>query len=98
MRPLWWEFPADAGSYDVDDQYLLGPELLVAPVTTQNATTRSVYFPAGAKWQSFWDGSVVVDGGKRVVVDAPIDVIPVYRRRVSLRSERLAVQPSRGSE
>ena len=81
MRPLWWEFPSDSGSYDVDDQYLLGPELLVAPVTTQNATTRSVYFPAGAKWQSFWDGSVVVDGGKRVVVDAPIDVIPVYRRK-----------------
>ena len=81
MRPLWWEFPADTGSYDVDDQYLLGPDLLVAPVTTQNATTRSVYFPAGAKWASFWDASVVVDGGKRVTVDAPIDVIPVYRRK-----------------
>ena len=70
MRPLWWEFPADTGSYDVDDQYLLGPELLVAPVTTQNATTPR-YFPAGAKWQSFWDHRFVVDGGKRVV-DAPV--------------------------
>ena len=45
MRPLWWEFPGDAGAVGVNDQYMLGPDLLVAPVTVQGATKRQVTFP-----------------------------------------------------
>jgi alpha-D-xyloside xylohydrolase len=80
MRPLALEFPADQGCRGIDDQYLLGPELLVAPVTTQNATSRSVYFPAGAAWEHFFTGERVA-GGQRLTVDTPLDTIPVYRRR-----------------
>ena len=82
MRPLWYEFPSDPSAYDVDDQYLLGPSLLVAPVVVQGATNRSVVFPGGAgvQWQSVWDAGVVVAGGVTRVVQAPLDVIPVYRR------------------
>ena len=83
MRPLWWEFPADPGAVGVNDQYLLGPSLLVAPVVTQGATTRDVYFPGDAttKWVSFWDPAAPpVAGGARHTVAAPLDTIPVYRR------------------
>ena len=80
MRPLALEFPKDAGCRGIDDQYLLGPELLVAPVTAQHATNRSVYFPAGATWEHFFSGARVA-GGQRLTVDAPLDTIPVYRRR-----------------
>ena len=80
VRPLWWGFPSDPACYDVDDQYLLGPDYLVAPVTTQGATSRSVVFPAGAQWRSVWDAATVVDGGATKVVDAPLGVIPVYTR------------------
>ena len=80
VRPLWWEFPADPASYDVDDEYLLGPRYLVAPVTVQNATSRSVVFPAGASWQSVWDASTVEAGGQTKVVQAPLGIIPVYLR------------------
>lgn len=45
MRPLAYEFPHDAKCRGIDDQYLLGPDFLVAPVTVQNATSREVYFP-----------------------------------------------------
>ncbi len=79
MRPLWYEFPDDPACYGVDDQYLLGPELLVAPVTAQGARNRSVVFPAGARWVSVWDESTVEEAGTRVV-QAPLDIIPVYRR------------------
>jgi alpha-D-xyloside xylohydrolase len=80
MRPLWYEFPGDAACYDVDDQFLLGPLYLVAPVTAQGATNRSVVFPAGARWRSVWDPAVIELGGVTKVVQAPLDRIPVYTR------------------
>ena len=86
MRPLAYEFPADEGAVDINDQYMLGPALLVAPVTTQNATGRSVYFPcegaAGStRWASYWDASLIEPCGPTArEVSAPIDTIPVYVR------------------
>jgi alpha-D-xyloside xylohydrolase len=80
MRPLWYEFVGDPACYGVDDQYLLGPALLVAPVVVQGATNRTVVFPAGASWTSVWNASNVVAGGVTVVVDAPLAVIPAYWR------------------
>ena len=80
MRPLWWEFPSDADAVGINDQYMLGAELLVAPVTAQGATSRSMYFPAGAKWRNFFNKDDVVDGGARRTVAAPLDTIPVYWR------------------
>ena len=79
MRPLWYEFPNDAAAYNVDDQYMLGPLYLVAPVTVQNATSRSVVFPAGANWQNIYDNSIQV-GGMSITVQAPLNIIPVYKR------------------
>ncbi len=92
MRPLLLEFPDDVQCRGIDDQYMLGPELLVAPVTTQNATNRSVYFPAGATWEFFFDASVKIAGGQRLTVQAPLDVIPVYYRRALERQQERLVQ------
>ncbi len=81
MRPLWYEFPDDPACYDIDDEYLLGPGILVAPVTSQGATERSVVFPAGATWVSVWNTSDVIEGGQTILVQAPLTVIPAYFRR-----------------
>ena len=64
----------------INDQYLLGPKYLVAPITTQGATRRKMYFPAGAKWQSLWNSDDVVVGGVWENVTAALDTIPVYTR------------------
>lgn len=85
MRPLWYEFPEDPDTQGVNDQYFLGNRYLVAPVTVQGATNRSVYFPgAGVTYQNVFDKSDKVTtpstGGIRKVVSAPLDVIPVYIR------------------
>ena len=79
MQPLFLAFPSDAESWATGDEYLLGGELLIAPVYTPGAQTRSVYLPAGCKWLCVWTGQAF-PGGQRVTVPAPLDQIPVFLR------------------
>lgn len=83
MRGLFHDFPEDAAAWDVSDEFLYGPSLLVAPVLEAGARTRSVYLPAGAAWTSLATGERF-DGGVWVEVDAPLDVIPVFARDQAL--------------
>ena len=57
MRPLFVDFPGDQVSWEVEDQYLFGPDALVAPVCTEGARERRVYLPAGASWLDAWTGA-----------------------------------------
>ncbi|GII30036.1 glycoside hydrolase family 31 protein [Planotetraspora mira] len=79
MRPLLLEFPGDAAAWAVDDQFMFGRDLLVAPVTAPGARSREVYLPAGASW-THTDTGVVHLGGTRVTVDAPLNRIPLFAR------------------
>ena len=47
VRPLWWLAPTDDVAQTVDDEFLLGDSLLVAPVIVRSATSRPVYLPLG---------------------------------------------------
>ena len=78
MRPLWYEFPDDPKCVGLNGQYMLGPDLLIAPVTVQNATSKEVYFPAGS-WINLLDPTdKVTSTGETKTVPAPITSIPVY--------------------
>ena len=81
MRPLAYEFPRDPHCRGINDQYMLGPKFLVAPVTTQNATSRMVYLPAGARWRDVnHPSNPPLEGGRALTVSAPLDTIPVFTR------------------
>jgi len=79
MRTLFYGFPEDAATWDINDQYLLGDSLLVAPVVEASARSRSVYLPAGTTWRCLRSGQVF-EGGQRIEVDAPLADIPVFAR------------------
>jgi alpha-D-xyloside xylohydrolase len=79
MRPLFVDFPDDARAWEVEDQFMFGTDVLVAPVLEAGAREREVYLPSGARWTHAWSG-VVRDGGTAVVEDAPLPEIPVYLR------------------
>jgi alpha-D-xyloside xylohydrolase len=82
MRPLFMDFPADPASWEVEDQFLLGSDILVAPVVTEGARERRVYLPAGpggTTWQDAWTGAEH-QGGGWITAPAPLDTIPVYLR------------------
>ena len=79
MRPLYFDFPEDKNTLSVEDAYMFGPDLLVAPVMEEGVSSRSVYLPAGASWKECSTGKVF-DGGQTVTANAPLDVIPVFSR------------------
>jgi len=76
-RPMALAYPDDAGAVDRVDQYLLGPDLLVAPLV-DGGTERSVYLPAG-RWLDLFGGQVH-EGPTTVVRDTPLDEVPAYLR------------------
>jgi len=80
MRPLLYDFPGDKNCWEIADQYMFGPDLLVAPVLSAGAVTRQVYLPAGCDWAEQHTGKTY-KGGQTVNAAAPIEVIPVFARR-----------------
>ena len=79
MRPLWFEYPDDQRTYTVEDEYLVGRDLLVAPVVREAATKRGVYFPAGDDWVDWWTGKTY-EGGRDAEVEAPLSRLPLFAR------------------
>ncbi len=83
MRGLFLDFPNDPNVADIGDEYMFGPALLIAPVTEQGQTTKSVYLPAGTDWYNFWTNEKI-HGGQRITVQAPIDTLPIFVRAGSI--------------
>jgi alpha-D-xyloside xylohydrolase len=93
MRALFMDFPNDPKVADLRDEYMFGPALLVAPVTEQGATRRTVYLPAGADWYNYWTNERV-HGGEAIQVDAPIDTLPLFVRAGSVLPLGEAIESS----
>ncbi len=79
QRALVLHFEDDAATHAIQDQYLFGPDLLVAPVHAAGAADWPVYLPEGADWVHLWSGAAFAGGG-RITIAAPIGAPPVFRR------------------
>jgi alpha-D-xyloside xylohydrolase len=77
MRPLLYDFPKDQTAYPIYDEYMFGPDILVAPIINAGQRERDVYLPEGASWTDPYTGKTY-NGGTTVTVDAPIDRIPLF--------------------
>jgi alpha-D-xyloside xylohydrolase len=77
MRGLVMDFPLDKKAWNIDDQYMFGPSILVNPVTTPGAIHREVYLPQSKGWYDFWTGTFV-NGGQTISAPAPYDEMPLY--------------------
>ena len=78
MRPLFWHFQNDPVAVAASDQFLLGENLLIAPILRQGSTARSIYLPHG-EWFDFWSGQKF-SGGQHVIALAPLETIPIFVR------------------
>jgi alpha-glucosidase len=78
LRPLFWAYPEDRATYSMDDEFMCGDSLLVAPVTRPGVEHRHVYLPAGS-WFHLWTGARV-DGPAHLLAHAPLGQPPIYVR------------------
>lgn len=78
MRALVLHYQDDENVYPVSDQYMLGKDLMVCPVTTKGAQTRTIYFPEG-EWYDYYTGKKI-EGKKYLNVVAPTDHLPIYAK------------------
>jgi alpha-glucosidase len=82
MRPLWFNYPDDYATYNPTlstEQFMLGRDLLVAPVLIPGEVRRVVYFPRGDAWLDWWTGARY-EGGTHATVDAPLERLPLFVR------------------
>lgn len=82
QRPLFVHYENDINTYDIQDHYLYGKDLLVAPVHQQGVSEWKVYLPAGETWVSVWSQQEI-QGGQFITVPAPIGQPPVFYRKTS---------------
>ncbi len=92
-RPLYWEFPDEPSCAGVEDQAMLGPSLLVAPVLDRGAREREVVLPPG-RWFAWHDDAQYV-GPRRVRIAAPLERLPLFIRAGALVPTRSPVLHSR---
>lgn len=82
FRPLVLNFPADVSTRNLDDQYMVGDALLVAPALRRDQRSRDVYLPPGV-WFDFWTAARL-DGGRVLETAVPLDHLPIYVRGGSI--------------
>lgn len=80
MRTLFYEFPSDSKCWEITDEYMYGPDILVAPVLEAGARKRKVYLPLGHTWLESRTG-LEYNGGEEVMVEAPIDYMPTFTKK-----------------
>lgn len=78
FRPLVLNYQDDANTYNLDDEFMIGEDLLVAPIVKPDVTSRLVYLPKGI-WYDYWTNKKYT-GGTMVRVDTPLDTVPMFVR------------------
>lgn len=79
MRPMFYDYPDRKEMWDMEDQYLFGSDMVVAPVLYEGSRERQVYLPEG-EWCDIHTGEIF-QGGNTYTVNTPIQTIPVYVRK-----------------
>lgn len=82
MRPLVYHYEKDENARVCNDEFMVGSQVLVAPVVTQGATRRMVYLPEGT-WYDYWTREKL-EGKQWLIREAPLDTCPIYVKAGSI--------------
>lgn len=79
IAPLVYHAPDDPETFTITDQFMLGADVLVAPVVTKGAVSRDIYLPAG-RWRDDQTGALHEGGRWLKAYPAPLDTLPIFIR------------------
>ncbi len=82
MAPLFLYAQSDKNTYELNDHFMCGEQILVSPVVQQGQRAKAVYLPEG-KWFDYWTKEEV-DGGKYLVKETPLETCPIYVKAGSM--------------
>lgn len=83
MRGLVMDFATDKNTWKIGDQFMFGPSLIINPVYSYKALSRTVYLPAGQGWYDLYSGKYY-NGGENIIADAPYERVPVFVKEGSI--------------
>lgn len=83
LKPLLYNYQDDKNTYEINDEFLFGDNILVAPVVEAGARKRLVYLPEGDSWIDYWTKEEFT-GGQYIIKDAPLDTCPIYIKAGSI--------------
>ena len=77
IRPLLFNYQNDKNTYEINDEFFCGENILVAPVVEQGVKVRMVYLPEGETWIDYWTKEEY-KGGQNIIKEAPLDICPIF--------------------
>ncbi|AYA76393.1 hypothetical protein DOE78_13585 [Bacillus sp. Y1] len=86
MRPLVMDYTTDANVYGIEDQWMFGPNMLVAPISLEGISTRGIYLPKGT-WYD-WSNQKKFTGGQTIEYEADLSKIPVFVKEGAIIPQR----------
>ena len=92
IRPVWWTDPVNQYTYDIDSEFLIGDNILVAPILERGARTRDIYLPSG-EWVDKSNGYLHVGGRRMYNHKVPLNKIAYFERSTKTYSRRPPVRP-----
>lgn len=92
VRPLWVEFPEEKNTFSMEDEFLLGENLLVKPVTTQGQSTIDVYLPGKDEYWYDLSDYKIYKGENTIYVSTPLEKIPLFQRGGSVIATKQRVR------
>jgi len=79
IRPLFYDFPNDNKAWNIEDEYMFGPQILVAPIMEEGCGKKDIYIPQGGRFKNAWTNESVPEG-EIITVSAPLGMIPIFIR------------------
>ncbi len=76
IRPLFLEYPEDRNTWNLSDQFMIGEDVIIAPILQPDTKHRVVYLPEGT-WYDYWSNKPI-EGGEHILINADLDTLPIF--------------------